>query len=94
MYINFANLQESIDSILNPAYLPHPPTPDGARVVEDGSSNDSVATPTAVKRGIPFVPPPHPDIINPGPSFNTGTHCMQNFNAKLVLALWFNFIYM
>ena len=62
--------QENIDSILNPAYLPHPPHPHGDADDRDSSGS---ATPTTSKRGIPFAPPPHPDIINCGPAFRTGT---------------------
>ena len=64
--------QDNIDSILNPTYLPDLPPlslpPDND--ADEGSSNGApVAT---GKRGIPFAPPPHPDIINCGPAFRTG----------------------
>ena len=58
--------QESVDSVLNPTYLPHPPPH------PDGDTDNSPLTPASGKRGAYFVPPPHPDIINPGPAFRTG----------------------
>ena len=71
-HIHTQTHQDNIDSILNPTYLPDPPPlslpPDSD--ADDGSSNGAPAA--TGKRGIPFAPPPHPDIINCGPAFRTG----------------------
>lgn len=69
-------VQDTIDGILNPTYLPDPP-PLSLPLDSDADEGGSNGAPAATgKRGIPFAPPPHPDIINCGPAFRTGNEAI------------------